>query len=235
MKLPAWAATRPAWATRANVAALATRKPAWAVLAVIAVVAGVTGGLLLRPGGGTRLTPARPSRPVAAPKAPANARLERGFRVIVPSIGTDAPVVPEGATGPDGGALDVPTDVHVVGWWDGIWKSPSGTVREKVAAPGQSGVALLAGHVDSAVQGHGVFYRLAKARPGAEVTVIDAHQKVTHWKVTRIQTVAKSALPAALFVDKGKPQLALVSCGGPFDSATGHYLDNVIAWAVPAA
>jgi sortase (surface protein transpeptidase) len=121
-----------------------------------------------------------------------------------------------------------------VGWWDGIYRSPLGKqVHEKVAAPGEPGVALLAGHIDSAAQGHGVFYRLGQAKPGAEVTVIDAKQKVTHWVVTQVQTVLKSALPSSLFVDKGRPQLALVSCGGPFDSATGHYLDNIIAWAIP--
>jgi sortase (surface protein transpeptidase) len=95
-------------------------------------------------------------------------------------------------------------------------------------------VALLAGHIDSVSQGHGVFYRLGQAKPGAAVTVIGADSKVTHWKVTRIQVVLKSALPAALFVNKGSPRLALVSCGGPFDAATGHYLDNIIAWTVPA-
>ncbi|MBO0878428.1 MAG: class F sortase, partial [Pseudonocardia sp.] len=184
------------------------------------------------------LSPSRPEPPVAAPKpAPApvtpKPTVERGFRVIVPSIGADAPVIPEGSAG---GALDVPTSVHVVGWWDGVFRTPAGTtVQQKVAAPGESGVALLAGHIDSATQGHGVFYRLGQAKPGAAVTVIDAHQKVTHWKVTHVQTVLKSALPKSLFVNKGQPQLALVSCGGPFDSATGHYMDNIIAWAVPVS
>ena len=31
------------------------------------------------------------------------------------------------------------------------------------------------------------------------------------------------------------PKLAIVTCGGPFDAATGHYLDNVIVWATPQA
>jgi hypothetical protein len=96
-------------------------------------------------------------------------------------------------------------------------------------------VALLAGHIDSASQGEGALFHLADAKPGAEVTVYGKDGKVTHWTVTRVETVLKSALPATLFVNTGSPQLAIVSCGGPFDSATGHYLDNVIAWTVPAA
>ncbi|MCL2583482.1 MAG: hypothetical protein FWE35_13625, partial [Streptosporangiales bacterium] len=154
--MPAWATRRPAWANRAGLAALAKRKSAWAVLSVIAVAAGATAGvLLLAPAHPARLVPARP-RPVAAPKtnAPVNKKPEKGFRVIVPSIEADAPVISVGASGPDGGALDVPASVHQVGWWDGIWKNPAGTrVHEKVAYPGKPGVALLAGHIDSASQG----------------------------------------------------------------------------------
>jgi hypothetical protein len=138
-----------------------------------------------------------------------------------------------GASGRDGGALSVPSSVQVVGWWDGIWQSPNGTVREKVAQPGQPGVALLAGHIDSAAGGPGALYRLQQIKPGSAITVVGQGHKVTRWKVTRLQIVNKDALPAALFVNSGSPQLAVVSCGGPFDSSTGHYVDNAIAWAVP--
>jgi hypothetical protein len=155
-------------------------------------------------------------------------------RLVIPSIGANAPVIPTGATGPNGGAFNVPNSVQVVGWWNGVWQSPTGEVDEKVASPGQPGVALLAGHIDSAVQGHGALYGLQQIKNGAAVTVYGAKGKVTHWKVTKLEVVDKSALPSTLFVNTGPPRLAVVSCGGPFDSATGHYVDNVIAWAVPA-
>jgi hypothetical protein len=45
----------------------------------------------------------------------------------------------------------------------------------------------------------------------------------------------KSALPvAAVFGQQVTARLVIVSCGGPFDAATGHYLDNIVAYAVPA-
>src|SRR5262249_35544342 len=128
----------------------------------------------------------------------------------------------------------IPDKVSEVAWWNGVYESPSGTVNEKVAAPGDPGVALLAGHVNSAVQGQGALYRLGDARTGTEITVYGQDGQVPPWKVTHGQTVLKSALPDELFVNTGSPQLAIVSCGGPFDSGTGHYLDNVIAWAIPA-
>lgn len=156
-------------------------------------------------------------------------------RLVIPSIGTNAPILSEGAAGPDGGALDIPSDIHDVGWWDGVWQSPDGEVDEKVASPGQPGVALLAGHIDSAAAGEGALYRLQQLKPGASVTVYGSHGTKTTWKVTQVQVVLKSALPDSLYVNSGPARLAIVSCGGPFDAATGHYADNVIAWAAPAS
>jgi hypothetical protein len=39
---------------------------------------------------------------------------------------------------------------------------------------------------------------------------------------------------ASVFSGKVGGRLALVTCGGPFDSATGHYEDNIVAYAVPS-
>jgi hypothetical protein len=108
-------------------------------------------------------------------------------------------------------------------------------VRETAPAPGQSGVALIAGHIDSAAAGPGALYDLKDVRPGAAVEVIGVNGHVTSWVVTGApETVGKDELPPALWVTTGSPKLALVTCGGPFDPASGHYLDNVIVWAVPA-
>ncbi|MBO0837986.1 MAG: class F sortase [Actinobacteria bacterium] len=207
----------------------------WVFLGVVVLVLAALGGGFLAwiHGFGSSGSATSVSGPAGA-SGSAGPAVAASNRLVIPSIGTDAPVIPEGASGPDGGALDVPSSVHVVAWWDGVWKSPSGTVHEKVAQPGQPGVALLAGHIDSAAQGHGALYRLQQVKTGAAVTVYGAKGAATTWKVTSLQVVSKSALPNALFVNSGPPRLAIVSCGGPFDASTGHYEDNVIAWAVPA-
>jgi hypothetical protein len=49
--------------------------------------------------------------------------------------------------------------------------------------------------------------------------------------MTRLRTADLGNPMADRFVNSGAPKLALVTCGGPFDAATGHYLDNVIVWA----
>lgn len=208
--------------------------PDWAFLLVVAAVFGVAaGGFLLWVhsfNDGLSLTSTSSGGSGPGPGGPGT---KTSNRLVIPSLGVNAPVVPEGSSGPDGGALDVPRDVHVIGWWDGRWKSPDGLVRERVAKPGDAGVALLAGHVDSAAQGHGALCRLQQVKPGAGVTVYGDQGAVTKWTVTRLQVVPKDALPRALFESSGPSRLAIVSCGGPFDSATGHYADNVIAWASP--
>jgi hypothetical protein len=44
--------------------------------------------------------------------------------------------------------------------------------------------------------------------------------------------VMASAFPAAsVYGRAGYPSLRLITCGGPFDQATGHYVDNIIVYA----
>lgn len=157
-------------------------------------------------------------------------------RLVIPATGVGAPLVAAGATGVPGAAtLTIPSDTRTVGWWDGQVSDGARTVRETAPAPGQSGVALIAGHIDSAAAGPGALYDLKDVRPGAAVEVIGLDGHVTSWVVTGApETVGKDELPPALWVTTGSPKLALVTCGGPFDPASGHYLDNVIVWAVPA-
>lgn len=174
------------------------------------------------------------ARPPPAPPPPPTPPKPKDNQLVIPSIGTDAPIIPEGATGPNGGALSIPSDVKQVGWWDGVWNSPNGVVNEVVPRPGQPGVAIIAGHIDSASQGPGALYKLSQIKNGASITVYGPDGTPTHWNVSNVQTVLKAALPPNLFVNTGPAQLAVVSCGGPFNSATGHYEDNIIAWATPA-
>jgi hypothetical protein len=44
----------------------------------------------------------------------------------------------------------------------------------------------------------------------------------------------KPKLPTGIFTQNGSRKLVLVTCGGPFDQHTHHYVDNVVVTAVPA-
>jgi hypothetical protein len=142
-------------------------------------------------------------------------------RLQIPVIGVSATVVSVGVDA-DGG-LGIPADPSVVGWWAGG------------GSPGQpSGATVLTGHIDSAVSGPGALFRLQDVRPDATV-IVTAGGHTYRYVVQAIRAYSKTSLPAAaLFDQQVTPRLIIVSCGGPFDAATGHYLDNIVAYAVPA-
>ena len=45
--------------------------------------------------------------------------------------------------------------------------------------------------------------------------------------------IPKTELPAELFSRAGPPRIALITCGGAFNTTTRHYQDNVIVVAAP--
>ena len=50
--------------------------------------------------------------------------------------------------------------------------------------------------------------------------------------MTKVTQVAKTAFPrAGVYGPVPDPEFRLITCGGPFDTASGHYLDNVIVFA----
>jgi hypothetical protein len=155
----------------------------------------------------------------------------------IPAIGVDAPLLPTGAQGAPGTAsLTIPDDVHTVAWWDGTVLDGDSVVHEDAPRPGEPGVAVIAGHIDSASQGPGALYDLRELSKGDTVEIIDSRGRTSVWTISGApETALKTNLPPALWVSTGPPKLAIVTCGGPFDAATGHYLDNVIVWATPQA
>ena len=52
------------------------------------------------------------------------------------------------------------------------------------------------------------------------------------FSVTKVQTYPKDAFPtSAVYGPTPDAELRLITCGGAFDSASGHYLNNVVAYA----
>lgn len=161
----------------------------------------------------------------AAPHEPARTRPEPGppVRLELPRLAVSASVVPVGVGA--GGALDVPEDPQVLGWWS------SG------ARPGQGwGAVVIDGHVDSATRGLGTFARLRDLETGDPVLTVTASGEVRRYRVSGRQQFAKATLPAAeVFSQDGAERLVLITCGGRFDRSRGRYDDNLVVFAVPEA
>ncbi|MGC4879948.1 class F sortase [Micromonospora sp. DT43] len=175
---------------------------------------------------GLTAEPAQPPRPPAdAPTrsrpAPDLAPLPRAapVRVRIPAIGVRAEIV---AVGVDAaGVLEVPPldKPTVAGWY-----------RHGVS-PGETGNAVLVGHVDSPA-GPAVFFDLGRLRAGQEIQVTRADARVTTFTVDGVHAYRKDAFPSGLVYGPADAAgLRLITCGGPFDDATGNYVDNIVVFA----
>ncbi|MFD6361812.1 class F sortase [Streptomyces roseolus] len=133
--------------------------------------------------------------------------------------GLDAAVVPVAAR-PDG-ALNLPQDSRTGGWW------ALGSLAGATA-----GTVLIAGHVDTE-QGLGPFAALHETRVGARITVTGADTRVRFYRVTARRTYSQQKLPPDLFTRTGPYRLALITCAGPYDRATGGYEKNLVLYATP--
>jgi sortase (surface protein transpeptidase) len=124
----------------------------------------------------------------------------------IPAIGVEAPVKPAGVEAD--GEMEVPGNVSEVGWY------------KYGSAPGESGSAVLAAHVDLAGSGPGVFFDLRLVEPG---DIIEART-----------VYDKDDLPTeAIFSRQGPQILTLVTCGGGFNRSLRSYDSNVVVYAVP--
>jgi len=90
---------------------------------------------------------------------------------------------------------------------------------------------VIAGHVDSATA-PGVFYHLRDVVPGDRVIVGHADGSVSTFSVQAVIEVPKARFPSdEVYGPVPFAGLRLVTCGGVFDRASGHYLDNIIVFA----
>jgi sortase (surface protein transpeptidase) len=100
--------------------------------------------------------------------------------------------------------------------------------------PGQTGTSVIEGHVDS-YQGPAVFYRLGALRPGNLIDVTLADGITAVFRVTGVREYAKDKFPAnTIFGPADYAALRVITCGGDFDAATGHYLSSVVVFATLA-
>ncbi|MET9715212.1 class F sortase [Streptomyces rochei] len=136
----------------------------------------------------------------------------------IPAIGVDTPVMRLGLAAD--GTVEVPpvTEDDVAGWYR---HSPT---------PGRTGPSVLLGHVTVGSHGDGVFRRLARLHRGDRVEARLANGTVAGFAVTEVRTVAKADFPTDdVYGDVDRPELRLITCGGPRSGE--EYRDNVIVFA----
>jgi hypothetical protein len=155
----------------------------------------------------------------AAPPMPASVPV----RIEIAKLAVDAPLMRLGLN--KDGTVQVPplSDHDLAGWYAGS------------VTPGQDGSSVILGHVDS-YSGGSVFFSIKNLKPGDRMTVARADGSTAAFVVDGVQKAEKVAFPSsAVYGNTAYPSLRLVTCGGPFDEATGEYQDNIVVYAHLAA
>jgi sortase (surface protein transpeptidase) len=159
-------------------------------------------------GGNAQQAAAKARPPAAAHSVPVSLRIPAlGVSTSLSSLGLNADKSPQ-----------VPTKYEEPGWY------------KLGPTPGQMGSAVILGHVDDK-KGPAVFYKLQTLKAGDKVDVSLTNGAVVHFVVKTVETYLKAQFPSQkVYGSHGYSGLQLVTCGGKFDSATGHYLSNVVAY-----
>jgi sortase (surface protein transpeptidase) len=154
----------------------------------------------------------------ADPQATALSR-STPVKIQIPAIHVSAPVMEVGRN-TDGSVQAPPLEVHnLTGWY------------KYGPAPGQLGASVILGHVDS-YQGISVFYYIKDLIQSDQISVTLSDGTVANFVVDGLEKVTKTDFPTSnVYGDVPYPGLRLVTCGGPFDGSSGHYLDNIIVYA----
>ncbi|MFG1883483.1 class F sortase [Micromonospora sp. NPDC049102] len=168
-------------------------------------------------------TAAVPPVPVIAGDLPAGAEIVPPVRLVISEIGVTATVNAVGINARTN-EFEVPPSVDQVGWY-----------RYGPGLEADAGSVVIAGHVDSATQGKGAFFRLRELDQGDTLTATGSDGRARRYQVVAREEYAKTRIPLdRYFARDGKPRLTLITCGGPFDAKARKYRDNIVVTAVPA-
>ena len=163
---------------------------------------------------------AAPADPVSEPEAgwPAN-------RLIIPSLGVDAPVETIKSRGRE---VLIPHDPAIVGLFD-----------EAATCTATEGTTLVTGHVSS-YGTHGALYSISTMRPGDEAILTCPDGSITRWQVTGMRSWPKYTKTTkndeTIYDTQGQRRLVLLTCGGRVitsGSHSGHYADLVAVYLEP--
>ena len=220
------------------------RRPVQAGLAggVVALLA-VVGLVLVLSGSGPRRLPPTPPSPVAAravtptpaesmsasdpapapspskPATPCVGSLLAPVDITIPAIDVHSCLLQLGLNADR--TVQTPTlqQVSEAGWY------------KYSASPGAVGPAVILGHIDSAQYGPGVFFKLGTLVAGDKITITRADHSVATFAVTQVAEYPKTDFPSTKIYGSTKDsEIRLVTCGGRFDTSTGSYIDNIVAY-----
>jgi LPXTG-site transpeptidase (sortase) family protein len=138
-------------------------------------------------------------------------------RLIIPSIDVDAGILSLGLTKEKN--MDAPKNLHDVGWFNlGV-------------RPGDTGSAVIDGHLGLKGGNKGVFARLRTLKVGDSIIVKDNEGVSISFAVTNIATYESKANTKDVFISTdGKAHLNLITCDGDYDPVSKSYNKRTVVF-----
>lgn len=171
-------------------------------------------------------SPKRQLSPVIATHKPAAVhKLSTNYslptRLQIPKLQIDTHVIYMGLT--KDGNMSVPTNVIDVGWY------------KYGALPGNTGTAVIAGHLDGLRGEPGVFINLSKLVPGDIISVTEGNGLVVSFVVRETKNYPQTTQPAEVFTSTSGSHLNLITCAGRWDSLEHRYAERLVVFADKAS
>ncbi len=146
------------------------------------------------------------------------ARASLPARLVIPSLGIDAPVESVGLT--SDGAMDVPKGPTTVAWFD------------LGSRPGEIGSAVITGHYGWKEGKASVFDTISQLRAGDKVEILDDEGVRISFVVRESRRYDPDADALGVFrSDDGKSHLNLITCEGVWDKVTKSYSTRLVVFA----
>jgi sortase A len=136
-------------------------------------------------------------------------------RIVLPSIGAEGFVQRVGVD--QHGAIAVPGNVHMAGWFVGN------------DTPGSKGLGIIDGHVQGRYQ-TGVFKKLGQLKPGDNFELEYGDKSRKQFSVVSVTSYPVESVNEPLFkkLPSIEAQLNLITCGGIYDKRSGQYQERVL-------
>lgn len=168
--------------------------------------------------GGPALSVTAPAPTVATRASSAWTEAGVPVQLTIPSLGLNV-AVEQTALAADG-SMGVPKKPRNVAWY------------ELGPRPGESGNAVIAGHVNWKRGATAAFADLRLVKPGDQVTVKDSRGISVTFVVRESRMYAADADASAIFAPSdNRPHLNLITCDGSWDEKTEQYSERLVVFA----
>ena len=136
-------------------------------------------------------------------------------KLIIPSIGVDARVLPMGLTAT--GNMQAPLTNSDTGWY------------KYGARPGNDGSAVIDGHLG--LSSEAVFGKLDQVGVGDVISVVDDQGATISFKVRKTEAYDKGSDATDIFNSKSGSHLNLITCNGDWEAKQATYSKRLVIFS----